>query len=105
MPVVRIDDEVMSELQKKAAELGSAFQPPNSTLRMILGLDKIPGRKVAGRFGSQHNAMSVKDTRTGHVYPSKYKAGLAFKADFPSIDKRYLWYATIHKYPGRFVEV
>jgi hypothetical protein len=38
-PVVRIDDEVMAELKKRAITLGLVFEPPNSTLRSVLGLD------------------------------------------------------------------
>jgi hypothetical protein len=38
-PVIRIDDEVMNELKKKAVNLGLVFEPPNTTLRRILGLD------------------------------------------------------------------
>jgi hypothetical protein len=40
MPVIRIDDDVMNELKKRAVELGLVFEPPNSTLRKILDLDK-----------------------------------------------------------------
>ena len=45
MPVIRIDDEVMNELKKKATELGLVFEPPNTTLRTILGLEKRPEEK------------------------------------------------------------
>ena len=38
-PVIRIDDEVMEELKNRAVELGVVFEPPNSTLRILLGLD------------------------------------------------------------------
>jgi len=38
-PVIRIDDEVMDELKKRAIGLGLVFEPPNATLRGILGLD------------------------------------------------------------------
>jgi hypothetical protein len=38
-PVIRIDDEVMDELKKRAIGLGLVFEPPNATLRRILGLD------------------------------------------------------------------
>jgi len=38
-PVVRIDDHVMDELKKRAIALGLVFEPPNATLRRILGLD------------------------------------------------------------------
>jgi len=38
-PVIRIDDEVMDELKKRAVNLGLVFEPPNTTLRRVLGLD------------------------------------------------------------------
>lgn len=38
-PVIRIDDEVMDELKKRAIGLGLVFEPPNATLRIVLGLD------------------------------------------------------------------
>jgi hypothetical protein len=38
-PVIRIDDEVMDELKKQAVALGLVFEPPNATLRRVLGLD------------------------------------------------------------------
>ena len=38
-PVIRIDDEVMGELEKRAVHLGLVFGTPNATLRRVLGLD------------------------------------------------------------------
>jgi len=38
-PVIRIDDAVMDELKKRAIDLGLVFEPPNATLRRVLGLD------------------------------------------------------------------
>ena len=38
-PVIRIDNEVMDKLKKRAVNLGLVFEPPNTTLRRILGLD------------------------------------------------------------------
>ena len=38
-PVIRIDDEVMHELKKRAIDLGLVFEPPNVVLRRVLGLD------------------------------------------------------------------
>ena len=38
-PVIRIDDQVMEELKKQAVNLGLVFEPPNATLRRVLGLD------------------------------------------------------------------
>ena len=107
-PVIRIDDEVMNELKKRAVDFGLVFEPPNATLRRILGLgprhisNPISRRQI---FGTKHTAMPVKDTVTGQVYPSKYKAGLVFKYEFPGVNERYIWYALLRKYPSRFVEV
>lgn len=107
-PVIRIDDEVMGELKKRAVDFGLVFEPPNATLRRVLGLDvslvttPISRRQI---FGTEHTATPVKDTATGQVYPSKYKAGLAFKDEFPGVNEKHVWYPLIRKYPGRFVEV
>ena len=38
-PVIRIDDQVMDELKKQAVNFGLVFEPPNATLRRVLGLD------------------------------------------------------------------
>lgn len=111
-PVIRIDDEVMSELKRRAVDLGLVFEPPNATLRRVLGLDagaefQAPATltRKGQRFGRVRTATPVRDMTTGQVYPSKYKAGLAFIREFPNMDRRYVWYALIHKFPGRFVEV
>jgi len=39
-PVIRVDDEVMNELKKKAIELELVFSTPNEVLRELLGLHK-----------------------------------------------------------------
>jgi hypothetical protein len=38
--IIRIDDEVMNELKKRAVNFGLVFEPPNTTLRRVLGLDE-----------------------------------------------------------------
>ena len=63
MPVIRIDDEVMRELQSRAVNMGLVFGQPNQVLRGVLGLDDavdrpedakpqpMPGgRRVTGRI-------------------------------------------------------
>jgi hypothetical protein len=113
-PVIRVDDEVMAELKERAISLDLVFRPPNAVFRVILGLDSAAKYLTAAssapvekhpRFGTDRVAIAVKDTTTGKVYPSKYKAGLAFVREFPDTKKGYLWYKATHRYPGRFVEV
>jgi hypothetical protein len=113
-PVIRVDEEVMGELKKRAIALDKVFEPPNTILRIFLGLDlKVQPKTAApttpvgkrGIFGTSHTATPVRDTTSGQIYPSKYKAGLAFVREFPNINRRWVWYPLIRKYPGRFVEV
>ena len=56
-PVIRIDDQVMNELKKRAVALGFVFEPPNATLRGVLGLDvdmKALARKIVGEALKKH---------------------------------------------------
>lgn len=46
MPTIRIDDDVMRELQRRALDLGLVFRTPNDVLRRVLGLDE---RSAAAR--------------------------------------------------------
>ena len=39
-PVIRIDDEVMNELKRRAIDLGLVFSTPNEVLRAIFRLEK-----------------------------------------------------------------
>jgi len=120
-PVIRIDYEVMNELKKRAKELDLVFEPPNITLRVILGLDKkVPVEELTmdkatsitadtqcakERFGKNHSAKVIRDTKTNREYSSMYKVALAFPNEFPAIDRKYACYAIFRKYPGRFIEV
>ena len=40
MPVIRIDDDVLGELQSRAVEFNLVFGTPNQVLRQILGLER-----------------------------------------------------------------
>ena len=42
MPVIRIDEEVMRELQRHAVEMNLVFGQPNQVLRRIFGLEDKP---------------------------------------------------------------
>jgi len=60
-PVIRIDDEVMAELKKNAIAAGLVFEPPNSTLRKILGLDtkRLDGEIVAKTIDVEYHNVSI----------------------------------------------
>ncbi len=49
-PVLRIDDQVMDELNKRAIRLGNAFVTPNDILIIVLGLD-MGAKKGSGGGG------------------------------------------------------
>jgi hypothetical protein len=64
--VIRIDEEVMEELKKRAIDFGLVFDPPNTTLRRILDLDHIESSIVRkqGEFfkltqNSENNKVSI----------------------------------------------
>ncbi len=61
-PVIRIDDEVMDELKKRAIDLGLVFEPPNATLRRVLGFDSkaVIQKVVVGEIELELNASSRK---------------------------------------------
>ena len=91
-PVIRIDDEVLDKLKKRAVELGLVFGTPNEVLRNILDLDKqadkvfdkyvdikiknpysplrwalIPIPKVERRFFPGYKAPFILETDTGEI--------------------------------------
>ena len=39
-PVIRVDDQVMDKLKEEAKSRDLVFEPPNTTLRAVLGLDQ-----------------------------------------------------------------
>jgi len=72
-PVIRIDDEVMEELKKKAIQLDLVFASPNTTLRQVFGLD-------TNLFSDKGNSNIVEnDTNitSGEGYTGKEGAGMA----------------------------
>jgi len=74
-PVIRIDDEVMDSLKKRAIDLGLVFEPPNATLRRILGLDADEKRLVdqivkdtLKKYAQSQNAIEVKLNASSRKY-------------------------------------
>ena len=75
VPVIRIDDEVMNELKKRAVDLGLVFEPPNATLRRVLDLDmdaKALVDKIVGdtlnKFAKNKNVIELKLNRSSRKY-------------------------------------
>ena len=70
-PVIRIDKEVMDELKKRAIDLGLVFEPPNATLRGVLGLEvKRPVYRTVENTAKQvvENEIEVKLTAGARKY-------------------------------------
>ncbi len=57
-PVVRIDDAVMNALKKLAIEMGLVFEPPNTTLRRVLGLDSQVSIEEEASLRKEEGVMS-----------------------------------------------
>ena len=59
-PVIRIDDEVMNELKKRAIDFDLVFEPPNVALRNILELDiNNSGEKANENSTKQSDAIAI----------------------------------------------
>ncbi len=69
-PVIRIDDEVMDELKKRAIHLGLIFGTPNEVLRSILKLDKQGNldKQVHKEFGRTAD-IRIGNASTALLYP------------------------------------
>jgi hypothetical protein len=69
----------------------------------IDSLQKTAVKKSTQRFGAEHARKAVKDTQTGKVYPSLYKAGKELAAEF-GLDplNQQVWYQIQKKAPERF---
>lgn len=59
-----------------------------------------------GKLAGRHKAEPVKDTKTGKVYQSKSKAGMAVAAEY-GLDPTdtFVWYEVVKKDPTRFIRV
>jgi hypothetical protein len=62
-PVIRIDDEVMDGLKKKAVDSGLVFSTPNEVLRAIFGLDKQDNIEV-----DKFVDIEIRNPQTKHRY-------------------------------------
>jgi hypothetical protein len=58
-----------------------------------------------GKLAGRHKAEPVKDTKTGKVYQSKSKAGMAVAAEY-GLDPTdtFVWYKVVKQDPSRFVK-
>lgn len=74
-PVIRIDDEVMDELKKRAVDFGLVFEPPNATIRKVLGLDSkaaLQSTAIASTApASQQSAVGKEYIVHGEIYKQR----------------------------------
>lgn len=78
MPVMRVDDEVLDALKKKAIELDLVFSTPNQVLRNIFGLDK----------ASHQSDDSVSlHTNPQIITPNTTEEGLMFSSADPTVGR------------------
>jgi hypothetical protein len=68
-PVIRIDDEVMEALKKRAKDdLTLVFEPPNTTLRKVLGLDsEIIGEQSVHRITENEIEIELNNSAREYV--------------------------------------
>ncbi len=64
---------------------------------------KVEATAQAIKKKGRQAAQPVKDTKTGIVYPSKSKAGMAVAAEYNLPISTFVWYEVIKKDPKRFV--
>ena len=77
-PVIRIDDQVFEELKKRATALGLVFEPPNTTLRKVMGLDSLAAIRpqASTEMLSEGGRTSCNEYIVhGHVYCQNFKHG------------------------------
>jgi hypothetical protein len=65
-PVIRVDDEVMAELKKRAIDFGLVFEPPNATLRKVLGIDSGNEYILEGKIYNQNPGANSPTWEIGH---------------------------------------
>ena len=66
MPTIRIDDDVMRDLQRRALDLGLVFRTPNDVLRSVLGLDeKTASARSADARSTDHDAAAATRSAAG----------------------------------------
>ena len=69
-PVIRIDEEVMDELKKRAIEFNLVFEPPNATLRKILDLDNVGNTRMR-KQGEVSNLIKSSENEKGTITAKK----------------------------------
>ena len=57
---IRIDDEVLRELKQRAKDLDRVFEPPNTTLRIVLGIDPQPSHQPQAARATLPDEKTVK---------------------------------------------
>ena len=105
---IRIDEQVMEELMKRAVDLGMLFPTPNEVLREILGLSK------GEIFPSRPGLSTASEEKDFHLrYPSSKVLGIqqildAMQPALTVLSTNGFYYDTTGKwvaYPDNFVTI
>ena len=105
---IRIDEQVMEELMKRAVDLGMLFPAPNEVLREILGLSK------GEIFPSRPGLSTASEEKDFHLrYPSSKVLGIqqildAMQPALTVLSTNGFYYDTTGKwvvYPDNFVTI
>lgn len=64
MPVLRVDEDVLIELQRRAVDLGLVFGTPNQGLKEVLGLQRRTDRNDISNEGSPSESPDRKQVTT-----------------------------------------
>jgi len=91
-PVIRIDDEVMNELKRRAIDLGLVFSTPNEVLRAIfrlekqdnIGIDKFVDIEIRNPYTPQQWALVPIPKRKRRFFPG-YKLPFVLETDLGEI--------------------
>ncbi|MCZ6789606.1 MAG: hypothetical protein O7D33_06690, partial [Chloroflexi bacterium] len=107
-PTIRIDEQVMEELMKRAVDLGMVFPTPNEVLREILELSK------GGIFPSRPVLSTASEEKDFHLqYPSSKVSEIqqildAMQPALTVLSTNGFYYDTTRKwvaYPDNFVTI
>ena len=110
MRTIRIDDQVMNELEKRAVEEGLVFGSPNQVMRLVLGLDGSDGPVGDEVTKSEGTMPTSKDqSHSEPRQPRRRVTGRSLLRSHESLDQNIAAYADreglFYEWPKRFPAV